>query len=182
MAQVDRAVEWTFLSLIIAFCALIRAIEGYTIKVIDLSISLTRFNTGVSPEIVIVACQRVIFGQNLNFSKNVNQPVIVWQVNTTRKKKQNCCLLWLQSPLRPCLFTGANGTDVPSALQRQARPIPPLLELWAPSHRSNERITSRASSFGNHDDIMVISAVLNTWKNKATKTWCLCLNKVLSYR
>ncbi len=61
----------------------------------------------------------------------------LWQVNTKRKMVQNCCFLWPQSPQRHRLFTGADGTDVPSLLTQQARAIPPLLELCAPSHRNN---------------------------------------------
>ncbi len=84
----------------------------------------------------------------------------LWQVNTKRKKCK-IAVFCGHSPLRDHrLFTGADGTDIPSLLTQQARAIPPLLKLCAPSHRNNDVVTSGASPIHNLKVTIVISAVL----------------------
>jgi hypothetical protein len=102
----------------------------------------------------------VLGGKNWNFSDNVKQPVIVWQVITQRNTVLNCCFPCPQSSAKPCLITGGDGTDVLSLPKQQARAIPPLLELCAPRHGNNDLVTSRASPICHLNDTMVISAVL----------------------
>ena len=122
--------------------------------------SVSSLDTGVSPFIVLLACQRVISGRNFNFSKTF------WisphsLASKYKRKKYKTAVFRGHSPLREHrLFIGADGTDVPSLLTQQARAIPPLLELCAPSHGNNDVVTSGASPIHNLKVKIAISAVL----------------------
>ena len=110
--------------------------------------------------------------KTLTFQNVLEQPIRK-KSEYKRKTIQNCCFPWLQSPQRHRLFTGADGTDVPSLLTQQACAIPPLLELCAPSHRNSDVVTSGASPIHNLKVTIVISAVLYRQEIKLLKSGVL---------